>query len=80
MDWNNLQPVKGHTHLFRDKRNGAIVNTNFSEMEQSKQRILMAREKRAEDEKLQSKVLKLETDILVIKNMLKIITENVNGL
>ena len=77
MDWNHMQPVEGYPHLYRDKRNGAIINTDISEFEKARKRISVAKEKILKEKQLEDKVNKLETDVSEIKDLLyKLLEKN----
>ena len=67
MDKEDLIPVEGHTHLFRDKNTGAIINTDssgFARYQKLKQR------RQTEREELDT----LKKDIEEIKSLLKELT------
>ena len=67
MDKEDLIPVEGHTHLFRDKNTGAIINTDssgYAQYQKLKQR------RQTEREELDT----LKKDIEEIKSLLKEIT------
>jgi hypothetical protein len=63
-----LQKVKGHTNLMRDKRTGAILNTDRAGIAQAKARKL-ARIQEAQ------RLDKLEKDVTDIKALLSQIAE-----
>ena len=72
-----MQPVEGYPHLYRDKRNGAIINTDISEFEKARKRISAAKEKILKEKQLEDKVNKLETDVSEIKDLLyKLLEKN----
>lgn len=55
----DLIPVEGHSNLARDRRTGAIVNLNKSEIEQARARKQMRKQKDQQLERLQYKVEQL---------------------
>ena len=61
-------PVKEHSHLYRDSRSGAIINTN-------KAGAALAREVKAKAQRDKNRLDKLENDVSEIKNMLKQLLE-----
>lgn len=63
-----LQKVKGHTNLMRDKRTGAILNTDRAGIAQAKANRL-AQQQQAE------RIDNLEKDITEIKSLLSQIVE-----
>jgi SPX domain protein involved in polyphosphate accumulation len=67
MNSDNLIPVEGERHLFRDKNTGAIVNTDSSSYDQY---IKMKKRKQSERDELDS----LKQDIEEIKSLLREIT------
>jgi len=67
MNSDNLIPVEGERHLFRDKNTGAIVNTDSSSYDQY---IKMKKRKQSEGDELDS----LKQDIEEIKSLLREIT------
>jgi len=67
MNNDNLIPVEGERHLFRDKNTGAIVNTDSSSYDQY---IKMKKRKQSERDELDS----LKQDIEEIKSLLREIT------
>jgi SPX domain protein involved in polyphosphate accumulation len=67
MNSDNLIPVEGERHLFRDKNTGAIVNTDSSSYDQY---IKMKQRKQSERDELDS----LKQDIEEIKSLLREIT------
>ena len=67
MDKEDLIPVEGHTHLFRDKNTGAIVNNDASGYVQYKK---MQQRRQTEREELDI----LKKDIDEIKSLLKELT------
>ena len=61
-------PVKGHKHLFRDEKSGAIINTDshgFSQYKRSRQLKLTQKEE----------IDSMKKDIEEIKNLLRMIVE-----
>lgn len=70
MDWTNLQPVEGFEHLYRDKRNGAIINMDAQIFEDERKRKNIALQKIKKDQSVADKVEYLEKELLDIKNLL----------
>ena len=61
-------PVEGHKHLYRDKKSGAIINTDsqgYSQYKKSKNIKLSQKEE----------IDSMKKDIEEIKNLLKLIAE-----
>jgi len=79
MDWNNLQPVEGHENLYRDKRSGAIINTDQTAFDLARKRLALAREKKKSENELYKKVDMLENEMSEIKSLLKTLVEKTNG-
>ena len=67
MDKEDLIPVEGHTHLFRDKNTGAIINTDTSGYVQYQK---LKQRRQTEREELDT----LKKDIEEIKSLLKELT------
>lgn len=70
IDWDNYQPVEGHSHLYRDKSTGAIINMDFDRFDAIKKRKKLAEKRIKEQEQLSEKVNNLESDISDIKTLL----------
>lgn len=79
MDWNNLQPVEGHENLYRDKRSGAIINTDQTAFDLARKRLALARERKKSENELYKKVDMLENEMSEIKSLLKTLVEKTNG-
>lgn len=67
MNNDNLIPVEGERHLFRDKNTGAIINTDNSSYDQY---LKMKKRKQTERDELDT----LKQDIEEIKSLLREIT------
>ena len=52
----DLIPVKGHTHLARDRKTGVIVNINTTEIQQARQRKEFRKNKNKELDELKDQV------------------------
>jgi len=63
-----LQKVKGHTHLMRDKRTGAILNMDRAGISQAKAR-------KAAHQQEADRINNLEKEIAEIKSLLSQIVE-----
>ena len=70
IDWDNYQPVEGHSHLYRDKSTGAIINMDFDRFDAIRKRKELAEKRIKEQEQLSEKVQNLESDISDIKTLL----------
>ena len=67
---NNHQRVKGHSNLVRDRRTGVILNTNKTEIENSKKRSKIQQERQEHVNSLSAEVNGLKDDISQIKELL----------
>lgn len=70
VDWDNYQPVEGHSHLYRDKSTGAIINMDFDKFDAVRKRRELAEKRAKEQKQLSEKVNNLESDISDIKTLL----------
>jgi len=70
MDWDKLQPVEGFEHLYRDKRNGAIINMDAQIFEDERKRKNIALQKIKKDQSVAEKVEHLEKELSDIKILL----------
>lgn len=67
--------VDGHNDLVRDQRTGAILNINKDEIQTARERKMLRKQQRQEEEQLKQTVEKLETDVKEIKSLLSQIAE-----
>ena len=67
---NNHQRVSGHSNLVRDRRTGAILNTNRNEIERARKLKIVTQQKEAHIINLTSEVDALRTDMNQIKELL----------
>ena len=67
---NNHQRVKGHSNLVRDRRTGVILNTNKTEIENSKKRSKIQQERQEHVNSLSAEVNGLKDDRSQIKELL----------
>lgn len=67
----DLIPVENNKGLARDKKSGAIININKSEVEKARERKRARKAKQEEYEELKETVAQLNDDISEIKELLK---------
>jgi hypothetical protein len=67
---NTHQRVEGHSNLVRDRRTGAILNTNKTEIERSRKLRTVQQEKEQHIIRLTNEVDTLRDDVTQIKELL----------
>lgn len=67
---NNHQRVEGHSNLVRDRRTGAILNTNKTEIERARKLRTVQQEKEQHIIRLTNEVDTLRDDVTQIKELL----------
>lgn len=67
---NNHQRVEGHSNLVRDRRTGAILNTNKTEIERARKLKIVQQEKEQHIIRLTNEVDTLRDDVTQIKELL----------
>lgn len=70
--------VEGHTNLVRDKRTGAILNTNTTEIERARKLKQVSDERKEHINSLTEDVKGLKEDMNEIKQLLLKLTGDVN--
>ena len=67
---NNHLKVEGHNNLVRDRRTGAILNTNKTEIQRARTQKIVQKEKEHQLLTLTNEVDTLRDDVKLIKEML----------
>jgi hypothetical protein len=70
--------VKGHANLVRDRRTGAILNTNKSEIQNARNQSRIQRERQDHINSLTEEVRGLKDDMRQIKELLMSLSGEVN--
>lgn len=74
---NELINIKGHEGYVRDKKTGAVLNINKTEISLAKERKLARRKKESEYQSMKQDVNELKKDMNEIKDLLGKIVERV---